>query len=226
MVFLCVFRQSALASFSSRGPGVDIPGVARQQPYIDGPGVSVVSSYAGSDTQCGNFPLRFLLGWASAACSRRVRGRAGTRLRPARRCRARTSLATLPSCWPRPRTSPSSRSRHSSPYVPPLPILPLATVFCAADGGLWLAVRTTRSARCRSRPAPSRSARACRTPPPPTSSTAGARSASARRCPRWASPATTSRESQVRRRERGDSKRLEPARAGGRREREEEALEI
>ena len=71
-----------------------------QQPFVDGPGVSVVSSYAGSDTQCGNFPLLFLLGWASAACSRRVRGRAGTRLRPARRCRARTSLATLPSCWP------------------------------------------------------------------------------------------------------------------------------
>ena len=61
MVLLCAFRQSALASFSSRGPGVDIPGVARQQPYIDGPGVSVVSSYAGSDTQCGTLPLRLLL---------------------------------------------------------------------------------------------------------------------------------------------------------------------
>ena len=100
--------------------------------------------------------------------------------------------------------------------------LALATVFCA-DGGLWLVVRTTRSARCRSRPAPSRSARACRTPPPPTSSTAGARSASARRCPRWASPATTSRASK---KERGDSKRTEPAGAGGRRESEGEALEI
>ena len=67
MVLLCVFRQSALASFSSRGPGVDIPGVARQQPYIDGPGVSVVSSYAGSDTQCGNFSLRFLLSQVAQA---------------------------------------------------------------------------------------------------------------------------------------------------------------
>ena len=76
MVVLCVFRQSALASFSSRGPGVDIPGVARQQPYIDGPGVSVVSSYAGSDTQCANFPppppLFALASCASAACSRVV----------------------------------------------------------------------------------------------------------------------------------------------------------
>ena len=68
MVLLCAFRQSALASFSSRGPGVDIPGVARQQPYIDGPGVSVVSSYAGSDTQCGDFSLRVLLTSWCAAC--------------------------------------------------------------------------------------------------------------------------------------------------------------
>ena len=43
--------SSALASFSSRGPGIDIPGVTRQQPFVDGPGVAVVSSFAGSDTQ-------------------------------------------------------------------------------------------------------------------------------------------------------------------------------
>jgi len=42
---------SALASFSSRGPGIDIPGVTRQQPFVDGPGVAVISSFAGSDTQ-------------------------------------------------------------------------------------------------------------------------------------------------------------------------------
>ena len=68
-------------------------------------------------------------------------GRAGTRLRPAPRCRARTSLATLPSCWPRPRTLPSSRSRHSSPYVyaPPVSILPLRRFPALTVGcGLWL----------------------------------------------------------------------------------------
>lgn len=43
--------SSALAGFSSRGPGIDIPGVARQQPFVDGPGVAVVSSFSGSDTQ-------------------------------------------------------------------------------------------------------------------------------------------------------------------------------
>jgi subtilisin family serine protease len=42
---------SALATFSSRGPGIDIPGVTRQQPFVDGPGVAVISSFAGSDTQ-------------------------------------------------------------------------------------------------------------------------------------------------------------------------------
>ena len=43
--------SSALATFSSRGPGIDIPGVARQQPFVDGPGVAVISSFSGSDTQ-------------------------------------------------------------------------------------------------------------------------------------------------------------------------------
>ena len=42
---------SVLAGFSSRGPGIDLPGVTRQQPFVDGPGVAVVSSFAGSDDQ-------------------------------------------------------------------------------------------------------------------------------------------------------------------------------
>lgn len=38
-----------IAFFSSRGPGVNIPGVTSQQPFIDGPGVSVISAYNGAD---------------------------------------------------------------------------------------------------------------------------------------------------------------------------------
>eukprot|EP01052_Picozoa_sp_SAG31_P012766 SAG31_NODE_754_length_12324_cov_3.930061_4_plen_501_part_00 len=40
-----------IAFFSSRGPGISVPGVTRQQPHITGPGVNVVSSYNGADTQ-------------------------------------------------------------------------------------------------------------------------------------------------------------------------------
>jgi subtilisin family serine protease len=47
---------------------VDIPGVTRQQPFVDGPGVSVVSSYAGSDTQCANFPAAFCSGKLRKCC--------------------------------------------------------------------------------------------------------------------------------------------------------------
>ena len=43
--------QDVIATFSSRGPGVTIPGVTRQQPHITGPGVSTLSSYSGTDTQ-------------------------------------------------------------------------------------------------------------------------------------------------------------------------------
>merc|ERR1711871_1728106 len=38
-----------IASFSSRGPGVSVPGVTEQQPFIDGPGVSVISAYNAAD---------------------------------------------------------------------------------------------------------------------------------------------------------------------------------
>jgi subtilisin family serine protease len=38
-----------VAFFSSRGPGVSIPGVTQQQPFIDGPGVSVISAYNAAD---------------------------------------------------------------------------------------------------------------------------------------------------------------------------------
>jgi subtilisin family serine protease len=38
-----------IATFSSRGPGVSVPGVTVQQPFIDGPGVSVISAYNAAD---------------------------------------------------------------------------------------------------------------------------------------------------------------------------------
>ena len=40
-----------IASFSSRGPGVGGDIFPIQQPFIDGPGVAVVSAFPGSDTQ-------------------------------------------------------------------------------------------------------------------------------------------------------------------------------
>jgi subtilisin family serine protease len=44
-------EADVIAFFSSRGPGVTIPGVTRQQPHITGPGVGVISSYNGADDQ-------------------------------------------------------------------------------------------------------------------------------------------------------------------------------
>jgi len=43
--------NNLIAGFSSRGPGVDIPGVIFHQPYITGPGVATVSSFNGADDQ-------------------------------------------------------------------------------------------------------------------------------------------------------------------------------
>jgi hypothetical protein len=43
--------SNTIAGFSSRGPGIGIPGTLEQQPYITAPGVSTVSSFNGADTQ-------------------------------------------------------------------------------------------------------------------------------------------------------------------------------
>jgi len=44
-------EADVIAFFSSRGPGISVPGVTRQQPHITGPGVNVISSYNGADDE-------------------------------------------------------------------------------------------------------------------------------------------------------------------------------
>jgi len=43
--------NNVIAGFSSRGPGVGIPGTLEEQPFITAPGVSTVSSFNGADNQ-------------------------------------------------------------------------------------------------------------------------------------------------------------------------------
>jgi hypothetical protein len=43
--------NNVIAGFSSRGPGINIPGTTEQQPFMTAPGVSTVSSFNGADNQ-------------------------------------------------------------------------------------------------------------------------------------------------------------------------------